>query len=455
MARKYLTDLDLNQNSLNNAVVQNLASAPSSPKKGQIYFDTTLTAYRYYDGSAWQNIGDTSGTVTSVSVATANGFSGTVATASSTPAITMQTTVTGLLKGNGTAISGATSGTDYAPATSGSSALKGNGSGGFSTATINDLGAQTADYSASSHKITNLTDPTNPQDAATKNYVDTTAQGLSAKDSVAAATTAALPANTYANGSSGVGATLTASANGALAVDGYTVQANDRLLVQNEATASHNGLYTVTATGGASAAYVLTRASDFNQSAEVAGAYVFVENGTTNADAGFVCTTTGTVTFGTTNIAFTQFSGAGEIIAGTGLSKSGNTISLSTPVAVSNGGTGAGTITGLVKGNGTSAFSAAVSGTDYAPATSGSSILKGNGSGGFSSAKFTATIGDASSTSIAVTHSLGTQDVVAQVRDASTNAVVECDITLTSTTVTTFGFATAPALNSLKVVIIG
>jgi hypothetical protein len=78
----------------------------------------------------------------------------------------VETTVTGLLKGNGTAVSAATSGTDYAPATSGSSALKGNGSGGFATATINDLGSQTADYSANSHKITSLANGSASSDAA-------------------------------------------------------------------------------------------------------------------------------------------------------------------------------------------------------------------------------------------------------------------------------------------------
>jgi hypothetical protein len=76
------------------------------------------------------------GTVTSVSVVSANGFAGTVATATTTPAITLSTTITGLLKGNGTAISAATSGTDYAPATSGTSILYGNGAGGFSNVTI-------------------------------------------------------------------------------------------------------------------------------------------------------------------------------------------------------------------------------------------------------------------------------------------------------------------------------
>lgn len=84
-------------------------------------------------GMKWAAVSGT-GTVTSVSVVSANGFAGSVATATTTPAITLSTTITGLLKGNGTAISAAVSGTDYAPATSGTSILKGNGSGGFSNA---------------------------------------------------------------------------------------------------------------------------------------------------------------------------------------------------------------------------------------------------------------------------------------------------------------------------------
>src|ERR1700742_876942 len=96
-----------------NVGIQPLAAAQSSPVQGQIYFNTTSSQFGVYTGSSWTYFGSGSGTVTSVSVATANGFAGTVATASSTPAITVSTTVTGLLKGNGTAISAATAGTDY------------------------------------------------------------------------------------------------------------------------------------------------------------------------------------------------------------------------------------------------------------------------------------------------------------------------------------------------------
>ena len=162
-----------------------------------------------------------------------------------------------------------------------------------------------------------------------KSYVDATASGLDLKDSSHAATTAALAAVTYSNGSSGVGATLTADANGALTVDGQTMVAAERLLVKDQAAGLQNGIYTVTATGGAGAVFVLTRTTDFDSTSEVtSGAFTFVETGTTNSDSGWVLTTDGTITIGTTALAFSQFSGAGQITAGTGLSKSGNTLNV-------------------------------------------------------------------------------------------------------------------------------
>jgi hypothetical protein len=130
---------------------QYLPLPSGTPSPGQVPVATGTG-----EGSAWTSVGGT-GTVTSVSVATANGFAGTVATPTTTPAVTVQTTVTGLLKGNGTAVSAATAGTDYAPATSGSAILKGNGSGGFSAA------AAGTDYLAPSGSGAALTGITAPQ----------------------------------------------------------------------------------------------------------------------------------------------------------------------------------------------------------------------------------------------------------------------------------------------------
>ena len=162
-----------------------------------------------------------------------------------------------------------------------------------------------------------------------KAYVDATASGLDLKDSSHAATTANL-SSAYSNGSSGVGATLTNnSTQTALSVDGQTMVAAERLLVKDQTAGLQNGIYTVTTVGDGSTNWVLTRATDFDSTTEVtSGAFTFVETGTTYADSGWVMTTDGTITIGTTAMAFAQFSGAGQISAGTGLTKSGNTLSV-------------------------------------------------------------------------------------------------------------------------------
>ena len=155
-----------------------------------------------------------------------------------------------------------------------------------------------------------------------KSYVDAVANGLDVKASVKVATTANLAA-AYNNGAG----TLTASSNGAIAVDGVTLSVNDRVLVKDQTTQTQNGFYKVTATGSGGAAFVLTRTPDADAASELTGgAFTFVEEGTANADNGYVLTTNGTPTLGTTNITFEQFSGAGQISAGAGLTKTGNTI---------------------------------------------------------------------------------------------------------------------------------
>lgn len=157
------------------------------------------------------------------------------------------------------------------------------------------------------HKIVNVTDPTGPQDVATKAYVDAISQGLDIKASVKAATTV-------------TGTLGTAYANGQT-IDGYTLVTGDRILIKNQGTGSENGIYTVNASG------TPTRATDADTSAKVTpGLFVFVEQGTVNQDSGWVLTTDPPITLGTTALVFAQFSGAGNIVAGAGLTKSGNTL---------------------------------------------------------------------------------------------------------------------------------
>jgi hypothetical protein len=190
-----------------------------------------------------------------------------------------------------------------------------------SAALLTALGAAALAGAAFSGEVTVQT-PVNPSDAVTKAYADAIAQGLSVKPSVQEATAAALPANTYSNGASGVGATLTGVATGVLTVDGIAVSLNDRVLVKNEAAAASNGIYTCTTAGALGVAYILTRATDMNTAAEIPGAFCFVEQGTANAGAGFVVASEGPFTIGTTAINWTKFSG------------------LTTPVSIPNGGTG-------------------------------------------------------------------------------------------------------------------
>ena len=179
---------------------------------------------------------------------------------------------------------------------------------GVRTNRLDQMTAPSAAVNLNSQKITNLADPTADADAANKGYVDGVAQGLDVKDSVVATTTAN-------------GTLSTAFANGQ-SIDGVTLQTGDRILIKNQTTASQNGIYNVNASGAPS------RATDMGTGSNAAGAFVFVEQGTVNAENGFTCTSdTGSAVVGTNNLTFAQFSGAGQIIAGNGIAKSGNELS--------------------------------------------------------------------------------------------------------------------------------
>lgn len=185
--------------------------------------------------------------------------------------------------------------------------------------------------------------PTDDKHLATKKYVDEVAQGLDVKPSAHVATTEALPSVAYNNGSSGVGATLTSNNNVGLIIDGHTLAVGESVLVKNQAAALQNGLYRVTAAGGESSPFILTRRTDADTGTEFsAGSFVFIEQGTTNASSGWVLSTSGAISIGTTALTFSQFSSAGIADAGNGLQKLGTTLSVKTVsasrIAVSSDG---------------------------------------------------------------------------------------------------------------------
>ncbi len=236
---------------------------------------------------------------------------------------------------------------------------------------------------------------------ATMNYVDAAIQGLQVKPTANAAATGPLsPTNTYDNGAAGgVGATLTATANGALSVDGIVVAANDIVLVMGELAAANNGLYVVTQTGSDTAQYVLTRQIDMDVAADFSGAFVPVDAGAVNANTLWLANPGATIVVGTTSIPFTQLNAATQLTQGDGIDIAGNTISAvgtsdrisvgidgidiastyvgqtslvtlgtvtsgtwnASPISVVYGGTGATTLTGYVTGSGIGALAAVTS----------------------------------------------------------------------------------------------
>jgi hypothetical protein len=267
--------------------------------------------------------------------------------------------------------------------------------------TLNGLavaGSQTIDMGA--NRVANVAEPTQAQDAATKSYVDAVKTGLDVKDSVRVATT--------------VAGTLTTSFENGDTVDGITLATGNRILIKDQATASENGIYTVNASGAP------TRSVDMDSSLEISGGvFTFVEEGTSNADAGFVLATDGAITLGSTSLSFVQFSGAGQVTAGSGLSKTGNTLDVNVDdssieingdilrvkavgitnamiaattidltakvtnsLPVANGGTGLSSITSnhLVYGNGTGAITTLIPGT-FDSGNSVGQILSVNSSG--------------------------------------------------------------------------
>ena len=456
MSRKFLVSIDLNKNELQNAVIQNLATAPATPLAGQVYYNTVDNQLYIYNGTRWEVAGNAvqSGLL-SARPAAATVDTGTIyyatdnylfyysdgSTWQQTNAFGNVVTETsyGQASGNGTATNYAradhTHGTPALGTTTPNAIAGVTGSAGIATTPSKEdhthAFTPAADLSMAGFKLTNVATPAADTDAANKGYVDSVAQGLDTKASVVAATTTN-------------GTLATAFANGQV-VDGVTLATNDRILIKNQTDATANGIYTVNASGAP------TRSTDMNVGSEFPSAYVFVEQGTVNADTGWVCTNNAPVTLGSTNITWTQFSGAGTYTANNGVLLTGSVFSFAPE-------SGKGLQTGA---SGAAIKLATTSGLNV---TSDLAVGAGNGITVLTNtvaidstvvvSKYAASVGDGAATSYTVTHNLNTRDVIVTVYDNSAPyAEVITDVAHTTVNTVTIAFSVAPTSNQYRVVV--
>lgn len=245
----------------------------------------------------------------------------------------------------------------------------------WNTITASDVGAVPLDGSVSMtgslgmgyHTIAQVGPPSDSYDAANKAYVDSVATGLKIKAACRVASTANI--------------TLSGSAT----VDGVALSNLDRVLVKNQTAAAENGIYQVNTSGAWS------RTTDADTWSELVGATVFITAGTVNINTTWASNISSGGTIDVTPVTFVQFGASSTYTAGNGLTLVGSQFSLTTPVSVANGGSGATTLTGIIKGNGASAFSAATA-TDVVSLIGANAVQNATTAGTCSGNAATATI---------------------------------------------------------------
>jgi hypothetical protein len=405
MALKYLIPVDLNQNEIRNAILHLLGTDPGSPIEGQIWYNTAGHTAKLRLASS---------TIDLLNPALLNSQPGSFY----------------LARANHTGTQLANTVSDFDTQ--------------VRTSRLDQMAAPNIDLSIGSHKLTNVTDPTIGTDAATKNYVDgIAAGGVYWKNPVRVAA----PIN------------ITISSPGA-AIDGVTLANGDRVALVSQSTGSQNGIYVF---NGAAAA--LTRSSDADTSGEVPSGIAFwVSEGTVNADTAWTLTTNDPIVLGTTSLTFVQFSGLGQVTAGAGLTKTGNSLDV-------GAGTGITVNADNVQISATYAGQTSIVtvGTITTGTWQGTAVGVGFGGTGATTAsgartnlgacgKYSALIGNGSSTTFTVTaatHGLGATNQLQTQAYEATGAWVLCDISVAASGDVTFTFAVAPASNAIRIVIIG
>lgn len=449
---KFVVDLNLVQNQILNGRFESLAVDPGSGFVGQLIYNTTEDVIKWYDGSGWRK------TIHAVSSGGANAAGLTITESNGSVTISpnlVNSTDPGLMS------SADKIKLDAATANNTASTLVFRDSNGDFSA--NDITA---------NRVTGLATPSADTDAANKAYVDAARSGLDVKQSVRVATT---------------GSDISLS-NSTTSVDGVTLADGDRILVKDQSTGSENGIYVVSTSGN------WARSSDADSNAEVtAGLFTFVAEGAVNADSGWVLTTNDTITLNTTALEFAKFSGAGQIIAGDGLSKSGtqanqldvNTDGATTYIDSSNNV--------AVKSSGTSGEVLLSNGTSTTPSWGALDLSNSNavtndlpvthgGTGASTAADARTNLGIASGTpttstsalariaaqncaatpalgstsTTTVTHNFGTTDVMVQVFETgSGNTVIADTVRTNSNTVTVTINGSSISAGDFRIVVTG